>query len=651
MTVDALGLSPADRPFAGTRAYGPGNAHQFFGRAREAEEVASLWLTRRVTVLTGPSGAGLTSLLRAGVLPRIGREQADVLPVGRVAADGHAVPFLAPAGRNPLVSALCHSWSAPGDRTEPAESGRLITEFFGRREDAGLPLLAAIDQVEEVFAEPASRRRHLDGLVEELLQALHDHPRARLLLVVRDSHLPALGRYAERLTAGQPTVTRIGFLAPEASLEAVRRPLETTDREFASGAAESLVDELSAGPDDPYTGEGLVAPTLLQVCCDRIWSLVPADVRSITAEHVKVYADVDRSLTDFVTRVLGETAAEYRVGVGDLLSWLQRTFTRAAAADSAAPAAGIGEKVLQALEDRHLLRSEPGPGGVRYILHHPRLAAPIGRVPSSFTPGDYLRSAELALAAGELDLAGKHVSEALVAAAGADRRLRADAERLRGDIAAERGRSDTAEDHYLSAAALLEALQDTEAVGLLLAAIGRLQFARGQRENAFEKLRAAADRLPSDPGVNVSLARVLWSMGQRQAAVSVLTGLLSTNENVPDALRTRGEFLADLGEAQRALRDLDRVRRNPRPLARAARALALATLDDWDHARDEIDAALAEAPENGQVLLYAARVAELGGDRATAAARAGHALSVDAPPLPGHQRDEASRLANQTRSD
>ena len=453
-------------------------------------EVIELWQSRRVTVLTGPSGSGLTSLLGAGSLPRLARGGAEVLPIGRIAATRSAgvVPLLAPAGRNPLVSALLTSWSSPGGRPEPPDaSGGLLAGLLGRRPGSATPTLAAIDQVEEVFAEPASRSRYLDGLVTELSTALREHPRLHLLLLVRDAHWSALRPYAERLAAEAPATVRVDFLAAQAALEAVRGPLDSTDREFAPGAAEYLIGEL-AGPDE------LIAPTLLQVCCARIWSRVPADVRSITAEHIKVYAGVDRSLTDFVASALGETAAEHGLAVAELRSWLQRAFL----ADGL-PGAQADEDVLRALENRRLLRSEDGPDGIRYVLHHERLAAPIGRVPSSFTAGDYLRSAELALAAGELDLADKHVTEALTSAPTGARRLRADAERLQGDLAAERGRPEAAEDHYLSAAALLEALQDTQAVGLLLAAIGRLQLARGLREPAFEKLQAAADRLPGDP--------------------------------------------------------------------------------------------------------------------------------------------------------
>ena len=111
-----------------------------------------------------------------------------------------------------------------------------------------------------------------------------------------------------------------------------------------------------------------------------------------------------------------------------------------------------------------------------------------------------------------------------------------------------------------------------------------------------------------------------------------------------DALRARGEILADLGEAEKALRDLDRVRRPRWPSVQAARALALATLRRPGAADEEIGAALTEAPDNGQVLLYAARVGALGGDRVMAANLARRAEAADNPALSPHQLEQARKL-------
>ncbi|MGH3707971.1 MAG: hypothetical protein ACRDRQ_07650, partial [Pseudonocardiaceae bacterium] len=128
----------------------------------------------------------------------------------------------------------------------------------------------------------------------------------------------------------------------------------------------------------------------------------------------------------------------------------------------------------------------------------------------------------------------------------------------------------------------------------------------------------------------------------------VLTGVLGIDGNAPEALRARGEILADMGDAESALRDLDRVRRQQRPATRAARGFALATLHNLGAAdQEEIDSALTEAPDSGPVLLYAARVAALGGDSAMAGDLARRALVATDPPLPPHQREAALTLLSQ----
>lgn len=54
--------------------------------------------------------------------------------------------------------------------------------------------------------------------------------------------------------------------------------------------------------------------------------------------------------------------------------------------------------------------------------------------------------------------------------------------------------------------------------------------------------------------------------------------------------------------------------------------------------------ALTEAPDNGQVLLYAARVGELVGNPVLAASLARRAEAAENPALPPHQVEQARRL-------
>jgi tetratricopeptide (TPR) repeat protein len=311
---------------------------------------------------------------------------------------------------------------------------------------------------------------------------------------------------------------------------------------------------------------------------------------------------------------------------------------------------------VRALENRHILKAERRSGSRWYELQHDRLIEPIRRMddtalrpPPRVKPAEYLRTAEEALAAGELVLAQKQAERALQASPDTDLRLRAEAESFLGNIAHKRGKPTEAEARYRAAAPLFEVLQDTPAVARLLAAIGQSLLAQGRRAEAVDELRAAVGRVPNDLTVQTDLGWTLWHLGQQRAAIAVLTAVLAIDGNAPEALRARGEFLADIGDAESALRDLERVRQQQqRPSTRAARGLALATLHNPDAADQEIDAALTEAPKSGPVLLYAARVAALVGDPAKAADLARRALAATDPPLPPHQHEAALRLRGPT---
>jgi tetratricopeptide (TPR) repeat protein len=254
------------------------------------------------------------------------------------------------------------------------------------------------------------------------------------------------------------------------------------------------------------------------------------------------------------------------------------------------------------------------------------------------------------LALGELVLARRYAEDALRVLPDADFRRRAQAHSLFGNIAFELNRPVEAEKSYRVAAGLYEAVQDTAGVAGQLAAVGQTLLAQGRLAEAVEELRAAADRVPNDLTVQTELGWALWNLGQRRAAVDVLTGVLAIDGGDPEALRVRGEILADLGDAREALRDLDRVVWHEHPSTRAARGLARAELGE-PGADKEIEEAVEDAPRNGSVLLYAARAKALAGDKTAAVRLARHALNATDPALPQHQREAALAMAGQNHLD
>ena len=642
-----------ERPYPGTRPFWQTDRDRFFGRAADVAALAERWRANRLTIVVGPVACGKTSLLHAGLLPAMTGQRLDLLPPGRVSY-GSTFPFAALPEHNPYSLALLRSWS-PGE-TATRLAGLSVHEFVRRRtERQEGTVLAAIDHVEELFADSGPRWTYRRRFLGELVEALEREPRLHLLLLAREE---ALGLISAVLGTGARY--QLKALTHMEAIEAVTRPARQAGRSFAKGAAEELVTDLQMGRvanvdrTEPYIADDLIEPALLQVVCTWLWDSLPSGVDLITIRDVRRYGDADTALAVHCGRLIAAIADDHDMSASKLRSWLLMTFitelgTRGRVYEGPTDTAGMPNAVVRALEDRHLLSAELRSGSRWYELISDRLIEPLQEAaderPEPAEPDEYLRAAERALTLGELDLAERHAEETLRTSAETDLRLRAEADSLLGNLAHEREKPQEAEARYRVAASLFETVRDTEAVARQLAAVGQTLLAQGRPADAVDLLRAAVNRMPNDPVIQTELGLALWQLGEGRAAVAVLTAVLGIDSGNLAALRARGEILADLGDARDAMIDLDRVTHDDRPLTRAARGLALAELGDQPAASQEIKDVLTEAPRNGPVLLYAARATDLAGDEVTARELAKRAVNAMDPALPPTQRQEALQLA------
>nr|WP_062337911.1 tetratricopeptide repeat protein [Herbidospora sakaeratensis] len=638
---------PTPEPYVGPRAFLRQDSGKYFGREREAHEVCDLWRSNQLTVLYGPSGAGKTSLINAGVLPLLDPSQNDVLPVGRVAHTS-TTPSTALPEHNPHTYALLSSWS-PGE-TPSMLAGLTLKRFFNRRpprqDPYGDPVLrlAAIDQAEELFLEGRDRTPYHDWFVDQLADALGADLDLRVLISIRDDQVGAIlrdHRLREVMTKGR---FALGALEPSAATRAVVGPLTGTAYSFADAAAQRLVDDLSGGRSTEPESKA-IEPLQLQVVCTALWRSLPQDVTHITTDHVVRYADVRRSLETYVDRTIAEVALEHFDGeTSHLRDWLRDNFVadsrRIPVYRGETLTAGLPNEVVAALVTHHILtpRSDvTGDTAQWYELGHEGLArlirADAGDVTvDRRTPQQLLCLAQHALRAGDFARARRNARLAL------DRtdssRLRAETESFLGDVAFADARYATAIDHYQEAAGLFEVHGRKETVGRMLAAISRSRRALGETQQAINHLRSAIDRVPHDQGVRIELALTYWYRGHVNSARETLDGVLDGDPLSWPALRARAEILLHLGLQDEALRDFAQIMPIREPWAQAAHAYALAKKGKHHLAQREITAALATSPEQSPVLLYAALAAKEAGDSGICERLAGSAFTARNPLLP-----------------
>ncbi|MEV0498093.1 helix-turn-helix domain-containing protein [Streptomyces spectabilis] len=141
-------------PYRGLARFEAGDQSRFFGRERLTDELERAVRAHRVTAVFGPSGSGKSSLLRAGLIPRLQRPDD---------------PLLRPAALRIFT---------PGP--QPLRTHRRLLAPAAGPTDTWL----VADQFEEVFTlcqDPEERARFL----ELLLTALDPGSRLRVVLGVR----------------------------------------------------------------------------------------------------------------------------------------------------------------------------------------------------------------------------------------------------------------------------------------------------------------------------------------------------------------------------------------------------------------------------------------------------------------------------------
>ncbi|MEU8803849.1 hypothetical protein [Spirillospora sp. NPDC048819] len=539
---------------------------------------------------------------------------------------------------------------APFDRASAVEAVDGPLKRSGHTAPAG-SAARLVDELRTVREPWAQRPRTTSAVDPALLQVacarLWDEP---------------LTETAPRLDNGTPsgTGTQPGALAGEIT-DTVTHP--GTPASEITGTRTTPHDDVARLAEDA----GRLADDAARLSDDA--ARLSDDAARLSDDAARLSDDVDRGLAEFCAQALATVAADHRRPAREILVWFRAAFAPerggAGVPEDSEPARAVPAAVLWALEDRHVLRARLDSGERRYHLH-PRLIQAVHQIgdrpapPQRPAPPARLRFAELALAEGDFDLASYHVSAAVRGCGKEDLRLLAEAECLRGDIACVRGAPDGAE-HYRESARLYEALGDTLAVGRLLVTLGRLKLEADATE-AVRDLRAAAGRLPNDTAVQTGLGLALWADGQIRASLAVLDAVLSRHGDTTEALRTRGEILADLGHAEPSLRDLRRIDHNARFSTRAAWALAQAmcvdaTGEPWDatgaaQPGGEPAGAHLGPPgpadaDNGPVLLRLARVQRLDGDERGAAALAARAVAAEHPPLPPQLREQAKRLMDE----
>jgi hypothetical protein len=229
-------LPASESPYKGLARYEEADAPYFFGRDADAELVVANVLAARLTLLFGESGVGKSSLLHAGVAPRL-RSADDLVVVLFSDWRGDAAASLAEAIRE-----------ASGGLDKERDDAPLSSTITECADHAGCDLIVVLDQFEEYFVyhpDEDGRDRFALEFPRAVTQA--DLP-VSFLIAIREDALARLERFKGSIPGLFDTYLRLDRLGREAAREAIVAPLArraALHTDDAVSAEPALVDAMS----------------------------------------------------------------------------------------------------------------------------------------------------------------------------------------------------------------------------------------------------------------------------------------------------------------------------------------------------------------------------------------------------------------------
>jgi hypothetical protein len=369
-------------PWIGLASFTEETRDYFYGREEEVAELARRVQRKLLTVLFGQSGLGKTSILRAGLVPRL-RGQGYCPVYVRVDYSREA-----PEPAEQLKQAIAQTARRSGQWTQAgiAAEGETLWEFLHHRDDVLqdehgktlIPLLI-FDQFEEVFTIAQGDefgRARAARFIADLADLVENRPPAsleskleaddttaerfdfarsdyRVLISLREDYLAPL----EGLKTGMPSVTQNRLrLAPMNGKQGLAAVMLPGKKLVTEEVAEAIVRFVAGGSE---IANAEVEPSLLSLICRELNDTRKAQGRAeisldlLAGSHASILSNFyERALADQpapVRRIIEDdllTDSGFRENVAE--ERLQRSFT----------AAGAAPDTLSVLVNRRLLRIE-----------------------------------------------------------------------------------------------------------------------------------------------------------------------------------------------------------------------------------------------------------------------------------------------------
>ena len=394
--------------YPGAQPFREEQADIFFGRQETTEEFYQLIRQEPLTVLYAKSGQGKSSLLNAGLIPRLRREKTHrPIPIRFLAYTGNEkMPVETTANRIRGNQTNPHSFLNQLIENENTLWRHLKEQQLSA--DTGEGLLLLFDQFEELFTYPKEaqlqfRRQLAEALYTPLPQRYWDmldlyDPKdmpfspeqlarlqqpfdLRIVISIRQDRMHLLGNLADYL----PTISKHWYelkaLDRESARQAIVLPamaegeFSTPPFEYTPDALKEMLDFLSEGEQEN------IESTQLQIVCNALEQRVKKlDLKTVDRSTLGRLGEIiENYYSEKIATISNpeqQFAARRLIEEGLIFEEEERRLSLYEG--QILQAYNIESETLRTLVNSHLLRAEPSlRGGYTYELSHDTLVDPI----------------------------------------------------------------------------------------------------------------------------------------------------------------------------------------------------------------------------------------------------------------------------------
>ncbi len=283
----------ANNPWPGLAAYDEASATFFFGRQEEADELFRFIRSAPLTVVYGKSGLGKTSLLQAGLYPKlraqhylpihIRLEYSDVVkdpPFRQVMRrfmeelDKERAEYPEPRNATTLWEYLHRKdlqiWSRDNFPLTPVLVFDQFEELFTLRQN-DVELITNVmssfaDLIENRF--PPEITNESPGTVRASLDLLSQH--YRIVLSFREDFLPEVQAWEQKIPSLLKNYLRLNPMSRQRAIDVILRAGKDVLDENVASSILDLVGKREVASNAAQMSEMVIEPVLLSLCCSRL---------------------------------------------------------------------------------------------------------------------------------------------------------------------------------------------------------------------------------------------------------------------------------------------------------------------------------------------------------------------------------------------